>query len=93
MEGDRVVGIRINGDEIWFCAEAFDEGRLAVIEGGEQCEGCGEDILDHPLVLPMQIKCRHCGTRYDVVRGTVRRHSDDSLRVKLDAGQSFAAMR
>ena len=94
MEGDRVVGIRINGEECWFDAEAFARGRLAIIECGEQCDGCGEQITATGIVLyPRQVKCHECGTRYNVARGMLVRHADDSLRVHLDDGETFAALK
>lgn len=60
--------IKCNGDEVHINDETE---QLDGEWGGEQCEGCGADIIEHghiidPLQVGARVKCDECGATYDV---------------------------
>jgi hypothetical protein len=74
--------IAINGEQVYFTLQRGNGGRLLLEESGsEQCEGCGDDIVESgfgtftALNVPPTVgvvRCA-CGASYPIRRATDRR--------------------
>jgi hypothetical protein len=64
--------IRVNGQDVHINRDDPARPRLDGAWGGEQCEGCGNDIAEtgrvqwHSGVPAAYVTCRECGATYSV---------------------------
>ncbi len=69
----RDTWIKVNGTRVYLDPEALVDGELFLADAdvmSEQCEGCGEDIIQSGTVqrdvfLGLRVAC-NCGTSYPV---------------------------